>query len=87
MKGRMKKIGALLLTGAMTAGLLAGCGTSQSGKKNNEPSGNGKEFDGVTLSFFVDADVEKGGYQAVIDMAEEKLGLVDPNEIIFKPAE
>ncbi|GKH31919.1 extracellular solute-binding protein [Muricomes sp. OA1] len=75
MKGRMKKIGALLLTGAMTAGLLAGCGTSQSGKKNNEPSGNGKEFDGVTLSFFVDADVEKGGYQAVIDMAEEKLGL------------
>jgi len=82
---KLKRIMAMFLVGAMTVGTLAGCssGSSTTGSQtaaagNSETtgtSGEAKEFEGVTITFFKDTDFADEGINAVIALAEEKYGM------------
>ncbi|MFV0361992.1 MAG: ABC transporter substrate-binding protein [Suipraeoptans sp.] len=71
---KMKKIVALGLTAIMTLGLLAGCG----GKKSDDGVDSASDKDGSkteTLTLLIDTDLTLAGFQAVCDLAEEKIGI------------
>lgn len=85
---KIRKISALILAGMIVMGSLSACGsenkdtseTTETGvEESKEATGNtdtsGKEFEGVTISLLKDTDIADEGIDAVIALAEEKLGL------------
>ncbi|WP_078544629.1 ABC transporter substrate-binding protein [Litchfieldia alkalitelluris] len=60
-----KKFVSLLLSGALIAGALAGCG-------NKEESGGAQSSEGETLTFLIDNQTQLAGIEAVVDGFEAK---------------
>jgi raffinose/stachyose/melibiose transport system substrate-binding protein len=64
-KYKGKKIGSLLLSSALVAGLLAGCG-------GNEEANSGKDKGKETITFLIDNQTQLDPIQAIADAFEEK---------------
>ncbi len=86
---KFKKVAALLLSGCMAAGLLAGCGNTTK-EEGNQPeptqavtqaptgeteTGNEQNFNGVTLDIGIWSDDEQSRLEAAFAGIEEKLGI------------
>lgn len=69
---KMKRITAFLLAGVMTLGLLFGCGTKDKDSKGQE-TGDDKEK--KELSLLIDTDITLAGFEAVAELAKDKLGI------------
>lgn len=79
---KFRKVTALLLAAALAAVSLAGCG---SGKSAEDDSAEAKKVENevnktasgeeVTLTMLIDNGTEPDGYEAVLALAEEKLGI------------
>ncbi|MFC4321452.1 ABC transporter substrate-binding protein [Litchfieldia salsa] len=63
---KRKKFVSLLLSGALVAGVLAGCSNKE------EASGGTKSDEGETITFLIDNQTQLAGIEAVIDGFEEK---------------
>jgi raffinose/stachyose/melibiose transport system substrate-binding protein len=64
-KHRGKKFGSILLSSALVAGLLAGCG-------GNEEADSGKDKGKETITFLIDNQTQLDPIQAIADAFEEK---------------
>lgn len=71
---KMKKAGALLLTGLVAAGTVSGYGVMGDGVVRAADDG-AKEFEGVTLTLLKEQALPDAGLNEVIKLAKEKLGL------------
>ena len=69
-----KKLLSVLLCVSMVAGAAAGCGASK------DTGGDGKEGSLTELTLLIDTDVSTAGFEAVVDLAEEKLGITVKTE-------
>ena len=71
---KRKKLMSILLVSALAAGMVSGCGNDKKEEPAENPE-NRKPYEGVELSMLVDNATGKEGYEAVLDLAEEELGM------------
>lgn len=48
---------------------------TESKEEDDEPASDSRKFEGVSLTYLKDTETNDAGFQAVIDLAEEKLGM------------
>jgi len=76
---KFRKFAAILVTFTMVAGTLMGCNSSGqetvASKEETTGTKSSKAFDGVTLTMLKDTDTPDSGLNAVLALAEEKLGI------------